>query len=124
MADHDGPAAAPMLKSEADLDHLLAAAPRQPVMIFKHSTTCPISAAAFREFQAALAGGDLAGARPAVVRVIEERPLSRSIARRWSVTHQSPQALLVQGPNVLWHASHHAITREALGAAVKAAAPA
>jgi bacillithiol system protein YtxJ len=112
----------PVLKNEDDLNHLLATDPAKPVLIFKHSTTCPVSAAAYREFHNALDVGDLVGVRPAVVRVIEERPLSQAIARRWTIAHQSPQALLVQGPNLLWHASHHAITRAALGAAVKAAA--
>ncbi len=115
-----GSKAAPVLRTEDDLTQLLAADPATPVLIFKHSTTCPMSAAAYREFPQALDGGDLAGVRSAVVRVIEERPLSQVIARRWQITHQSPQVLLVRGQTLLWHASHHAITRRALEAAAKA----
>ncbi len=108
------------LKTETDLQRLLEGAGAQPVLIFKHSTTCPISAAAHRHFQEALAGGDLAGARVGLVRVIEERPLSLAIAARFGVTHQSPQAIVLRNSRAVWHASHHAITRQALRDAVQA----
>lgn len=113
----------PTIKSEADLERLLAEEPSRPVLIFKHSTTCPISAAAYRRFQDAVAAGDLVGVQPILVRVIEERPLSQAIAKRWAVPHASPQALLVRGPHVVWQASHERITREALAMAARSVAP-
>lgn len=109
------------LRTEAELEALLADA-GQPILLFKHSTTCPISAAAHTALLAAHAAGELAGVRLARVRVIEERPLSQAIAARLGVPHASPQALLVAQGRVLWHASHWAITREALRTAVQAAA--
>ena len=108
------------LRTEADLEGLVAGAGTEPILIFKHSTTCPISAAAHAALRQALAGGDLASARVGLVRVIEERPLSQSIAARFGVTHQSPQAIVLRGGRAVWHASHHAITRQALRDAVSA----
>ena len=108
------------LRTESDLDGLVSGAGNDPVLIFKHSTTCPISAAAHAALQQALAGGDLAGARVGLVRVIEERPLSQAIAARFAVTHQSPQAIVLRGGRAVWHASHQAITRQALRQAVSA----
>lgn len=106
------------LMSLADVDAVLAASARRPVLIFKHSTACSISAGAYREWQAFLAGPSAAKVSHAWVRVREERPVSLAIAERVGVPHQSPQALLVKDGRALWHASHYGITRRALEAAV------
>ena len=108
------------LRSPADLDRLLSGAGDQPVLIFKHSTTCPVSARAHANFQAALQAGELDGARLGLVRVIEERPLSQAIALRFGVTHQSPQLVVVRAGQAVWNASHAALTRQALRQAVEA----
>lgn len=55
---------------------------------------------------------------PALVRVIEERPVSLALAERVGVQHQSPQALLIKNGKVIWHDSHGRITAAALKAAV------
>lgn len=103
-----------MLKSLEDLDAALSD-PR-PLLIFKHSTACPISAGALEEFDA---WQRTAKSRPrtAIVRVIEERPVSNAIAQRFGVIHKSPQALLVKGGAVLWQASHRDITAKSLAGA-------
>lgn len=103
-----------------DADQLTGAPARPPgelLLIFKHSTTCPISAAARSEVQAYL---NAAGDAPAAVEVlvIEQRPLSNQIADRFQIRHESPQAILVRDGQAVWHASHRAITREALSRAV------
>ncbi len=49
--------------------------------------------------------------------VIGQRPLARAIAERTNVRHESPQALLLEGGEVRWHASHGAITQESLAEA-------
>jgi len=87
-------------------------------LVFKHSTTCPISAEAHREFQAWCEGVAQGGLSVYWVRVIEERPLSQRIAADTGVPHQSPQAILVRDGKVAWHGSHWAITRDSLAAAV------
>ncbi|GAB6876153.1 bacillithiol system redox-active protein YtxJ [Thermaerobacter litoralis] len=103
------------LQSMAELETALRGP--APVMIFKHSTACPISAAAhgaFRRFVAA----HPAGARYFLVKVIEQRALSGEIARRLGVPHASPQVLLWHRGAVRWHASHGAITEQSLGRAL------
>ena len=99
------------LLSVEDLQQLLA--DPSPVLIFKHSTACPVSAHAHEELTRFLASDDLRP-RTALVRVIEERPVSREIADRLKVTHQSPQAILLRDGAVAWHASHGDITHESL----------
>lgn len=108
----------PDLQSEADFRDLLRRSADQPVMLFKHSTRCPISAAAQREFQAfASSAGGVTCAR---VLVIEQRTLSGFIAEAAGVRHESPQAILLRDGRAVWSASHLAITRDALAKACAA----
>jgi bacillithiol system protein YtxJ len=100
----------------------LAAAVATPrFLLFKHSTRCPISAAAFEEWQ------EFERAHPAAptawIDVIEQRDLVRDFAARTRVKHESPQALLFVDGKVAWHAAHGEITSEALASAVAASAP-
>jgi bacillithiol system protein YtxJ len=103
----------PRFPDLAAVDDALAA-PR--FLVFKHSLICPVSDRAFAEYAAFHA------ARPDVptawIDVIGERPWSRHVAAATGVTHESPQALFVEGGRVVWHASHGWITRQALAAAV------
>lgn len=85
-----------------------------PLLIFKHSTTCPISASAYRRVAAWAAehGGD--GVPLYLIKVIESRPVSNAVAERLGVRHESPQMLLVRGGACVWHASHGAIDGAAI----------
>lgn len=108
----------PDLRSEADFQDLLRRSADRPVLLLKHSTRCPISAAAHREFEAfAASAGDVACAR---VLVIEHRPLSAFIAEASGVRHESPQAILFRDGRAVWSASHQTITRAALAKACAA----
>jgi bacillithiol system protein YtxJ len=87
---------------------LLAHSQTEPVLLFKHSTRCPISAAAHREVTRFTEAHPEIPCR--IVLVVEQRPLSLHIAEVTGVTHQSPQALLLVNGAVAWHASHYDIT--------------
>lgn len=89
-----------------------------PSLLFKHSTACPISRGAYQEFLRWVAGLEDDSVQPYLVNVLEERPLSRTIAANVGVDHQSPQALLSQNGRVIWHASHYAVTEAAIREAV------
>lgn len=60
------------------------------------------------------------GVSAAVVKVIEDRPVSNEIAARLGVKHESPQAILVRSGKAVWHASHGRITAAALAEAARA----
>lgn len=103
--------------TEDELRRLLAESQAQPVVLFKHSTRCPISAAGRRQFLA------FAEAHPEVpcweVLVVEQRPLSQQIATETGVAHQSPQAMVLKAGKPVWHASHYNITQSALEQALE-----
>ena len=107
------------IRTEAELDAAFAA---DSFLVFKHSTSCPISAAAFARYERWCA------AHPTVstgwIDVIAERPLAQAVAARTGIRHESPQALLLAKGVVRWHASHEAIHGASLDAAsLKATAP-
>lgn len=95
-----------------ELDGLVELSHEAPVLVFKHSTTCPISAAAYREMSNVKA--DIA-----LVVVQQARKLSNEIERRTGVEHQSPQALVLRNGEVVWSASHWRITAEEVERALR-----
>lgn len=107
------------VESVSEVDDLIERSRQTPVLLFKHSLTCPVSSAALREYERFLDGrpeGDAAAY--ALVEIQNAREVSNEIARRTGVRHESPQALLLRGGEVAWHASHWSIQSGALKAAV------
>lgn len=92
-------------------EELLTKSTEGPVVIFKHSTTCPISAAAYREMT------DF-NREVALVEVQGARDLSEEIERRTGVSHQSPQVLVMRDGKVVWQASHFEVTADSVTKAV------
>ena len=73
--------------------------------IYKHSTACPMSAAAAQVVKSA--EFDL----PVYwVDVIEQRKLSNQVAKRYSVRHESPQLLKIDRGSATTILNHHQIS--------------
>ena len=86
----------------------------RPIVIFKHSLTCPISAGAYQqmvEFE-----GEVV-----LVEVQRARALSMEIESRLGVMHESPQVIVLRNGQVVWNASHFRITAAAVAEAVREA---
>lgn len=94
------------------LDNLLARSHDAPVVLFKHSETCPISAAAYRQMSR------LAGEVSLVV-VQRAREVSREVEKRTGVQHESPQTIILRHGQAVWSASHFSITADAVESAVR-----
>ena len=94
------------------LDELFARSHEAPVLVFKHSTSCPISAGAYRQMERV--GGEVA-----LIVVQRARDASRLVEERTGVRHESPQALLLRNGSVVWSASHWDVTAEAVAGALR-----
>jgi len=92
------------------LDELLAQSHTAPVVLFKHSLTCPISSAAYEEM-ARLKTPPRVG----LVVVQRARDVSREVERRTGVRHESPQAFVFRNGEAVWSASHWDVTADAVG---------
>jgi bacillithiol system protein YtxJ len=99
-----------------EFDQLLARSHEAPVVLFKHSTTCPISARAHR--QMAELSTEVAG-RISLVVVQRARELSRRVAEQTGIQHESPQTIILRNGQAVWSASHFDITAEAVTQAVQ-----
>ena len=102
-----------------DLAALLSESDHKHVFVFKHSTRCPVSSAANREYYAF---SDQSESEDSLifghVDLIQNRDVSDAIAEKLSIPHQSPQAILVKGGKAIWNASHGNITQKALESAL------
>lgn len=108
-----------LIQSIDALNVLIDASEQQPLVIFKHSLTCPVSSAALREYQRFLEE------RPDddtvdyhLIEIQKHREVSAEVTSRSGVRHESPQALFFKSGKVSWNASHWSITADSLQQAV------
>jgi bacillithiol system protein YtxJ len=106
-----------------ELERVLHESKQRPLVLFKHSYSCGVSAEALDELIAHLGDGRR-DARYAMVTVQTHREVSNAIASRLGVRHETPQALLVRDGAVVWSASHFRVNAEALDRALLAQLPA
>lgn len=109
-----------------ELEEALNDSHAKPVLLFKHSHTCGISAEALDELRAHLeerpgAGGAV---RYAIVTVQTHREVSNEIASRLGVRHETPQAILVRAGRAIWTASHFRVNVAELNKALVSVASA
>ncbi|MBS4191656.1 bacillithiol system redox-active protein YtxJ [Bacillus sp. FJAT-49705] len=90
----------------------------EQIMVLKHSSTCPISQAAFEEYESFASENENLSIYYLIVQ--EDRPLSNHIAEKFNIKHESPQAILFNNGNAVWHASHWKITYDSLKKALNA----
>src|SRR5438105_1435194 len=105
------------LERSEDLDQLLQTSKSRPILIFKHSTHCSVSDAAYDEFLRFTASAE--DVPCGVVLVVENRALSNIVASQLGVRHESPQAIVVENGRQTWTASHWSITTDALNKALR-----
>ena len=98
-------------------EEMVGRSQERPVVIFKHSLTCPISAGAYDQMT------DFEG-EVALIEVQRARELSTEIENRLGVAHESPQVMVMRNGQVVWNASHFKITADAVTEAVREASAA
>lgn len=81
------------------LDRLFHESYERPVLLFKHSSNCGISAGVYHEV--AHVTGDVN-----VVVIQTHRDISNAIASRTGVRHESPQAIVLRHGQPVYSASH------------------
>jgi bacillithiol system protein YtxJ len=102
----------PLLRAD-QIPDLMNQSHDKPVLIFKHSTRCIISAMVLRGLEAKAEKLAELG-HWYYLDLIANRDCSNKIAQELKVVHQSPQLIIVRNGAVLWDASHQAITPETI----------
>jgi bacillithiol system protein YtxJ len=103
-----------------ELEQALVESRQRPLLLFKHSYSCGVSAEALDELLLHLAD-TRHDTRYAMVTVQTHREVSNAIAAKLGIRHETPQALLVQDGRVVWSASHFRVNAAALDQALSGA---
>lgn len=103
------------LKDEDQLAQAFEKSNNQPVVIFKHSATCPISAMARRRILHLNDDKD-----PEVFELVVQssRRLSQKLEQDLGIRHESPQVIILHNQTPIYDASHHLISVDGIRAAI------
>ncbi len=85
------------------LEQLFNESHEKPVVLFKHSTTCPISAGVYEEVSRVSADINL-------IVIQTARNISSAVAEKTGIRHESPQAIVLKNGKPVYHASHFDVT--------------
>jgi bacillithiol system protein YtxJ len=94
------------------LEQLLARSHDAPVVLFKHSSTCPISSAAYEQMSKV-------NEEVSLLVVQRARDVSKEVETRTGIRHESPQTIVLRNGQAVWNASHFDITAGAVEKAVQ-----
>jgi bacillithiol system protein YtxJ len=110
------------LTSPEQLNSIIEESHTGPVLIFKHSTTCSISAASLDRIERKWNNDEMTGWKPYYLDLLAYRPASQAVASELGVEHQSPQAIVLFQGEPVYDASHFNISYEGIKAAAKTTA--
>jgi bacillithiol system protein YtxJ len=102
------------LNSEEKLTEASVASLQLPVLLFKHSTTCSISHTALNRLERNWRKEDDSSIKAYYLDLHSHRDLSREIASRFEVDHQSPQVLILHHQKSVYNCSHFDIDYAAI----------
>lgn len=83
----------------------------KPQIIFKHSTTCSISKMALSRLERAVAPDEIDFY---YLDLLNYRPISKEVAEKFDVSHESPQALVIKNGVCIYDESHTGILMDEL----------
>lgn len=98
------------IEQAADIETIKAKSNEKPVVIFKHSTSCSISATALNRFERNW--NSEANADVFMLNLLQHRDLSNQITTDFGVPHQSPQILVIKNGESVYDESHFGISAE------------
>lgn len=84
------------------------------VMIYKHSMTCPISGSALHRLERNWEVEEMKGITPYYLDLLRFREVSNQVAQEFSVRHESPQVLVIDNGQCVYHTSHMGINYDDL----------
>ncbi len=97
-----------VLTEPSQLENIVQQSKQRPQLIYKHSHRCGTCMITKSNLEQA-AGEKLSGVEMHFLNVIKSRKASDHIASELDIRHESPQAILVDNGEVVWHASHGSI---------------
>ena len=102
------------LDNDKALEQIKSESFEHPVVIFKHSTRCPISQMALSWFERSWKQEEMGVIEPYFLDLIQNRPISNKVAEEFGINHESPQLLLIDKGECTYHRSHSNISYKEL----------
>lgn len=97
------------ITSEAQVEELKNLSKEKPVLIFKHSRSCSISASSLSRLERNWDDSKAGDLQPYYLDLLTYRPVSQKIAEVFGVQHESPQAILLKNGVAVYNDSHFGI---------------
>jgi bacillithiol system protein YtxJ len=97
------------INNELQLEEIKQKSFEHPVLVFKHSTSCSISAASLSRIERAWDADKAKNIEPFYLDLLRFRNISNKIAKDFNIEHESPQVLLIQNGECTYDASHFEI---------------
>jgi len=97
------------LDSEEQLAEIKAKSATTPQVIFKHSTSCSISAMALNRLERASVPGTIDFY---LLDLLRYRSISNKVAEEFDVHHQSPQVIVIKNGEAIYDESHMGISAD------------
>jgi bacillithiol system protein YtxJ len=94
------------LMDAGQLQALIRESHTQPVLIFKHSTSCSISKTALNRLERNWNETEMKDVKSYFLDLLSHRNISNKIAEQFLVEHQSPQVLLIRNGESVYDRSH------------------
>ncbi len=97
------------LQSVDTIDQIIDESNSRPIIIFKHSTRCSISAASLDRLERRWDQAEMNQVKTYFLDLIRFRDVSNAVAEKLNVRHQSPQVIVLRNGKVVHDASHFGI---------------
>jgi bacillithiol system protein YtxJ len=108
------------LDSKESLDKIIEESQDHPVVIFKHSTSCSISAMALNRLERSWNDSEMSDVKAYYLDLISYRDISNAVSEKFGIMHQSPQVLLIKNGTCVYDDSHMGINYQNLKSGVAA----
>jgi len=99
------------INNKHDLDKALERSNHEPIIIFKYSSTCPMSGMALAEVEKFEKKVDV---QVYQIKVQDNRPESDQVASVLDLKHETPQIILVNESHNKQHLNHEDVTEDNL----------
>ncbi|SOE22439.1 bacillithiol system protein YtxJ [Spirosomataceae bacterium TFI 002] len=97
------------ITSEDQIEILKELSKEKPVLIFKHSRSCSISASSLSRLERSWNEEKAGDLQPYYLDLLSFRSISQKIASELQVEHESPQAIVLKDGKAVYHDSHFGI---------------
>jgi bacillithiol system protein YtxJ len=108
------------ITSVEQLSELLHNIGEKPILLFKHSTRCGVSSMVLNSFENDWSSGtELCDIY--YIDLLRHRDVSNEVAVLTGIIHQSPQAIVIKGKEIIYDATHSAIDARRIQSLLKKA---